>query len=100
MELIDTITVRHQGHERCVMLFVGDLAAIPEREAVDVLIVSAFPNDYVPTRTSLIGALARVGVSVANLAQHKEVDLRRFSSCWLSRPIERPRVHSPPSPVF
>jgi hypothetical protein len=93
MELIDTITVRHQGNERFVMLFVGDLASLPEREAVDVLIVSAFPDDYIPTRRSLIGALARVGVSVAELAQDKEVDLRRFSSCWLSRPIERPRVH-------
>jgi hypothetical protein len=93
MELIDTIAVRHQGNERFVMLFVGDLASLPEREAVDVLIVSAFPDDYIPTRTSLIGALARVGVSIADLAQDKEVDLRRFSSCWLSRPIARPGVH-------
>jgi hypothetical protein len=93
MELVDTITVRHQGSERFVMLFVGDLASLPEHEAVDVLIVSAFPDDYTPTRTSLIGALARAGVSVAKLAQDKEVDLRRFSSCWLSRPIEQPRVH-------
>jgi hypothetical protein len=93
MELIDTIAVRHQGNERFVMLFVGDLASLPEREAVDLLIVSAFPDDYIPTRTSLIGALAHVGVSVADLAQDKEVDLRRFSSCWLSRPIGRPGVH-------
>jgi hypothetical protein len=93
MELIDTIIVRHQGNERRVMLFVGDLALLPEREAVDVLIVSAFPDNYIPTRTSLIGALARAGVSVADLAKKKEVDLRKFSSCWLSHPIERPGVH-------
>jgi hypothetical protein len=93
MELIDTITIRHQGSERFVMLFVGDLASLEESERVDVLIVSAFPDDYVPTRTSLIGALARIGVSVADLAGNKEVDLRRFSSCWLSRPIARPGVH-------
>jgi hypothetical protein len=93
MNLIDTITVRHQGNDRFVMLFVGDLASIPKWESVDVLIVSAFPDDYLPTRTSLIGALARVGVSVADLAQDKEVDLRQFSSCWLSRRIERPGVH-------
>src|SRR5436305_11949872 len=93
MELIDSITVRHQGNARCVMLFVGDLASLPERESVDVLIVSAFPDDYEPTPTSLIGALARVGVSVEKLAQAKEVDLRQFSSCWLSRPIGRPGVH-------
>jgi hypothetical protein len=93
MKLIDTISVRHQGNERLVMLFVGDLASLPEQERVDVLIVSAFPDDYIPTRTSLIGALARIGVSVADLAQDKEVDLRRFSSCWLSRPIARSGVH-------
>jgi hypothetical protein len=93
MELIDTITVRHQGHERLVMLFVGDLATLPEHEAVDALIVSAFPNDYTPTPTSLIGALAQAGISVADLARDKEIDLRQFSSCWLSRPIGRPGVH-------
>src|SRR5262245_52251388 len=93
MELVDTIAARHQGSERFVMLFVGDLASLPAREAVDALIVSAFPDDYIPTSTSLIGALARVGVSVAELAQDKEVDLRRFSSCWLSRPIARPGVN-------
>jgi hypothetical protein len=93
MELIDTITVRHQGNERLVMLFVGDLAFLPEHEAVDVLIVSAFPDDYTPSRTSLIGSLARAGVSLAELANDKEVDLRQFSSCWLSRPIAGPNVH-------
>jgi hypothetical protein len=93
MELIDTIAVRHQGQERLVMLFAGDLAALPEREAVDVVIVSAFPDSYIPTPASLIGALARAGVSVAALAADKEVDLRRFSSCWLSREIEQPGVH-------
>jgi hypothetical protein len=52
MELIDTITVRHQGDERLVMLFVGNLTRMPEREAVDLLVVSAFPDGYVVTRTS------------------------------------------------
>jgi hypothetical protein len=93
MELIDDITIRHQGHERQVMLYVGDLALLTEREAVDVLVVSAFPDSYAPTRSSLIGALARAGVSVADLAKNKEVDLRQFSSCWLSRPIGRPGIH-------
>lgn len=90
MQLIDSIPVYHHGVDRAVNLYTGDLAAIPAHEAVDVLVVSAFPNDYLPTPTSLIGALHRVGVSVADLARDKEVDLRSFSSCWLSRPIETP----------
>jgi hypothetical protein len=93
MKLIDTITVEHQKQNRSVMLFVGDLAQLPEHEAVDAIIVSAFPNDYLPTRASLIGSLARVGVSVASLAEDKEIDLRQFSHCWLSRPILLPGIN-------
>jgi len=93
MNLIDSIPVHHHGVDRAVNLYTGDLASIPAHEAVDVLVVSAFPNDYLPTRTSLIGALHRVGVSVEDLARDKEVDLRSFSSCWLSRPIETPGMH-------
>jgi hypothetical protein len=40
-----------------------------------------------------VGALDRAGVSVADLAADKEVDLRTFSSCWLSRAIGRPDLH-------
>lgn len=87
MKLLDQIVVQHQGKERKVMLFVGDISQLPPDEAVDLLVVSAFPDDYVPTRTSVIGALQRRGISVAELAGDKEVDLRAFSSCWLSRPI-------------
>ena len=93
MELLDTITVTHQGNQRSVTLSAGDLAHLPADEAVDLLVVSAFPDDYAATETSLIGSLERAGVSVASLATDKEVDLRRFSSCWLLREIETPAVN-------
>lgn len=93
MDLLDSIQVKHQSHERQVQLFVGDLASLPQEQAVDMLVVSAFPDNYYPTRSSLIGALARKGVSVADLARDKAVDLRQFASCWLSRPILESNVH-------
>jgi len=93
MQLIDQILVTSAGQERSIALYVGDLAAIPACEAVDLLVVSAFPNDYLPTPTSLIGALQHAGVSVGDLAAAKEVDLRKFSSCWLSREIRQPNVY-------
>jgi hypothetical protein len=50
-------------------------------ETVDLLVVSAAPNDYLPTNTSLIGALFEKGLSVAKLAQSKEKDLRDDFAC-------------------
>lgn len=92
MELVDSITVRHNQRDRQLMLFVGSISALPESERVDVLVVSAFPDDYRPTHRSLIGALDLAGLSVGELARDKEVDLRKFSNCWLSRPIDRADV--------
>jgi len=87
MQRIDEIVIDYQGARRTIELFIGDLSAIPAQEAVDLLLVSAFPNDYTPTRTSLIGALDRRGVSVAKLARDKAVDLRNLTGCWLSKEI-------------
>ena len=56
-------------------------------DAVDLLVLSAFPNDYIPTLHRL-GALFNKGLSVDDLARNKAVDLRQAFSCWLSRPIQ------------
>ena len=65
----------------------GDLAALGPGDGCDLIVVSAFPGDYTPTAGSLIGALSRHGLAVAELARDPEFDLRSSTSCWLSRPI-------------
>ncbi len=84
MKLLDSIEVRGEQH-KLIELFQGDLTALSASEAFDLLVVSAFPNNYTPTRHSLIGALYRKGLSVKSLAEEKEIDLRANFSCWLSR---------------
>ncbi len=58
------------------------------RSSVDLLIISASPRDYIPTPGSLIGALHRKGVVVAQLAMTRELDLSGTFSCWLSQEID------------
>lgn len=87
MELLDTISLKSGAVEKRIELLQGDLSRIPPEYAVDVLVVSALPDSYVPTSRSLIGALDRAGLSVADLARDKDTDLRHAFSCWLSREI-------------
>lgn len=87
MELLESIVIEHKSGNKYIKLYHGDLTAIPKNEAVDLLVISAFPNNYIPTSTSLIGALHDKGLSVAQLAQEKEADLRSAFSCWLSKDL-------------
>jgi hypothetical protein len=87
MILLDSLSVYHGSEERRIEVYRGDLTDLTPQEAVDVLVVSAFPNDYRPTEGSLIGALYRKGISVQELAQDKAADLRQTFSCWMSHEI-------------
>lgn len=86
MQRIDTLIPPGRPAAR-VELLLGDLTALDAEYALDVLVVSAFPGDYLPTPGSLIGALHRKGLSVEALAADKDVDLRSAYACWLSRPL-------------
>lgn len=90
MKLLDSMTVQSALGEHRIELYMGDLTDMPAEHAVDVLVVSSFPNNYRPTKGSLLGALQRRGVSVRQLSDDKAVDMRDFASCWLSKPIETP----------
>ena len=87
MELLESLTVYHAAQPRTIELYHGDLTDLTQEEAVDILVVSAFPYDYSPTPGTLIDALYDKGISVADLAADKEVDPRRTCSCWLSRDV-------------
>ena len=81
MKLLDSVEIECGAETRLIELYQGDLTELKADEAVDVLIVSAFPDDYVPTPSSLIGGLYRKGVDVRQLAKSKAVDLRETFSC-------------------
>lgn len=89
MELLDKLVILgDSGQRRSFELWQGDLTDMPDEEAVDILVVSAFADNYWPVEGTLIGEMDKKGVSVQELAGQKMVDLRTTCSCWLSQPIE------------
>lgn len=90
MKLLDKLTVRHKSAEKQIELYHGDLTDMPPEQAVDVLIIATRPDDYEPYPGTVIGALDRKGISVAELAKNKAVDLRQSFSCWVSQEITSP----------
>lgn len=89
MELLSEIIL--ENGKRVQLLF-GDLARIPVEHKVDLLVLSAIPNDYLPTSSSLIGALHRQGISVFQLSADKEADLRSSFHCWISKAVNRNNI--------
>lgn len=87
MQLLDQLAIVSSAQKHTIELYHGDLTDIDDINAVDVLVVSAFPNNYHPVNKSLIGALAKKGVSVRDLAEDKAEDLRESFSSWMSKPI-------------
>lgn len=93
MDLLDVLTVYYGSEARTIELHRGDLTNLEPQEAIDILLVSSFPNNYLPITGTSIGALYRRGVSVEELATDKALDLRHSCSCWLSQELApRPGV--------
>ena len=86
-KLLDKIDIPDGSATRRIGLYEGELTSLPPEHSADILIVSAFPDHYAPTTTSLIGALDQSGISVAELATSKLHDLRATCAFWLSQPL-------------
>ena len=89
MKLLSEITIHREQTDAAIQLLHGDLTAIPPEHAVDLLVVSAFPNSYVPVPNTLMAALYDKGIYVGEMAENKEIDLRKQLGCWLSKPVSR-----------
>jgi hypothetical protein len=64
MRHLDRLVFHSGRDQKEIESLEGELTELSPADLVDVLVVSAFPGDYIPTPTSLIGALAARGVSV------------------------------------
>ncbi|KAF6029743.1 hypothetical protein EB796_011951 [Bugula neritina] len=88
LRLMDKIEFHTETGPKAIELWFGDITLLPATDKVDLLLLSAFRGNYVPTRTCLIGALFRqLSLSVKDLAEDKEEDLRDLFHCWWSKPL-------------
>jgi len=85
MKLLETLSIATVRASKRLEIYHGDLTDL--RSSVDLLIISAGPEDYIPTPGSLMGALHRRGIVVAQLAMSKQLDLTGTFSCWMSGDI-------------
>ena len=87
MQLLDYIQVKTGKGFADIELYYGDLSAIPREHEVDIVILSAYPDDYTPAEGTIIGSLYKKGLSVKQLSETKEMDLRKSLWCWFSKEL-------------
>jgi len=88
MVLLSQITITRENADASIQLLLGDLTAIPKEHAADILVISAYPNDYSTVdKQTLMSALYNNGIIVADLAKDKEINLLANLNCWLSKPL-------------
>lgn len=73
------------GKTKTIQILCGDICQTVEE--YDLVVCSAFKNNYVPVPRTLIGALwDECGISVKHLAQKPALDVKSMG-CWLSQEI-------------
>ena len=89
MQQLAQINITRSTGDAVIQLLQGDLSAMPAEHAVDILVVSAFPDDYTPLKGSLFLALKEKGLSIKELAENKQTDLIPQLGCWISQTLSK-----------
>jgi hypothetical protein len=76
-----------RGTRRELQICVGDATHASKDEFVDLLALSCFRDDYVPTPGTLVRALGERGIDVGHLALEKAGDWRPHWQTWISHPL-------------
>ncbi|MFO0078849.1 MAG: TIR domain-containing protein [Planctomycetota bacterium] len=76
------------GRERSLEFWIGDIATTSGSLPVDLLVFSAFPNDYLPIPGTVIHRLGEQGIDVARVAETKLFDFRESWQTWVSVRLE------------
>ena len=87
--VLDHLCMYRPPNSRCeILLEHGDVTKPKADGAADLLVISAFSNDYSPTSTSVIGALRYNGLDVANRVKRfaEKID----ENCWISAELDEP----------
>jgi len=87
MQLLSEIKIIGSPSGAILQLLLGDCTAIPEEHNADILVVSAYPNDYTPLPGSLMYCLHEKGIDIGELSRNRAVDLVPQLGCWLSQPL-------------
>ena len=85
-EKLTVINPKEQNRE--LQLCVGDLLDSSSDNDADFIVISAFPNDYSKTPGSIIDALCKKGIDVAELSKNRDTAFDpKDLCCWISKPF-------------
>jgi len=89
LERLNIVDVETKWGYRSFELYQGDITEL--QEPIDLLVVSAFANNYYPTPRSVIGVLdQKLRISVDNLSRTPYLQLQQAFGCWVSQAISHP----------
>ena len=83
MVLLSQITITRENADASIQLLLGDLTAIPKEHAADILVISAYPNDYSTVdKQTLMSALYNNGYFISKFRRAVSFFQNSF---WLFR---------------